>query len=81
MGSQHVSRDGLIRVTQQKTGAEVALPIRPELQEILDAVPRTGDLSFLFAANGSGSTKALTTRNGAGGATKPTCRARASRMD
>jgi integrase len=51
MGPQHV-RDGKIRLTQGKTGTPVAIPIHPELQAILDAVPRTDDLSFLFALNG-----------------------------
>jgi integrase len=38
MGRQHV-RDGFIHVRQQKTGAELDIPIWPELQTILDATP------------------------------------------
>ncbi len=59
MGPQHV-RDGLLHVTQQKTGAELAIPILPELQAALDATP-SGHLTFLateygkpFAAAGFG---------------------------
>jgi integrase len=51
MGWQHV-RDGVIRLTQQKTGMAVAIPIHPKLKPILDALPRTADLSFLYAATG-----------------------------
>jgi integrase len=52
MGWQHV-RGGVIRVTQKKTGQPVAIPIHPELQRILDAVPRgTGDLGLVFGASG-----------------------------
>jgi integrase len=51
IGWQHV-RDGVIRITQQKTKMAVAIPIHPELKPILDAVRRTGDLSFLYAAAG-----------------------------
>ena len=38
MGRQHVC-DGFIHVRQQKTGAELDIPIWPELQTILDATP------------------------------------------
>jgi integrase len=50
MGPQHV-RDGLLYVTQQKTGAELAIPILPELQAALDATP-SGHLTFLITAYG-----------------------------
>jgi len=45
MGWQHV-RDGMIHITQQKTGTPVAIPVHPELQRVLDATPRT-NLTFL----------------------------------
>jgi integrase len=38
MGRQHL-RDGFIHVRQQKTGAELDIPIWPELQTIIDATP------------------------------------------
>jgi integrase len=38
MGRQHV-RDGCIHVCQQKTGADLDIPIWPELQTIIDATP------------------------------------------
>jgi hypothetical protein len=50
MGPQHV-RDGLLYVTQQKTGAELAIPILPELQAALDATS-SGHLTFLITAYG-----------------------------
>jgi len=51
MGWQNVGRDGVIRIKQQKTGAAVAVPIHPELERLLHAVPRT-NLTFLL--NGQG---------------------------
>jgi integrase len=51
MGPQHI-RDGVLGITQQKTGTAVAIPVHPELQCILDAVPRTTELTFLHAAAG-----------------------------
>jgi len=38
MGRQHI-RNGTISVLQQKTGTSLAIPIHPDLQVILDAVP------------------------------------------
>lgn len=51
MGRQHV-RDGAIRITQQKTGADLAIPIRPELAAIIDATP-SGNLTFLVTRDGT----------------------------
>lgn len=45
------SANGMIHITQQKTGTPVSIPIHPELQQILDAVPK-GNLTFLLNANG-----------------------------
>jgi len=50
MGPQHV-RDGLLYVKQSKTGAELVIPILPELQAALDATP-SGHLTFLITAYG-----------------------------
>jgi integrase len=52
MGPQHV-RNGLLHVRQQKTGAPLQLPIFPELQEAIDAMPsRDRHLTFLVTASG-----------------------------
>src|SRR5215471_2485597 len=50
MGLGHV-RSGELVVRQQKTGAQLTLPIRPELQAILDATP-SGHMTFLVTKNG-----------------------------
>src|SRR5215468_615915 len=50
MGHQHI-RDGAIAVTQKKTGKPLMVPIRPELQTILDATPG-GHLTFLVSRGG-----------------------------
>lgn len=50
MGPQHV-RDGLLHVTQSKTGAELELEILPELQAALDTTP-SGHLTFLTTEYG-----------------------------
>ena len=50
MGRQHV-RNGELSVRQQKTGTQLTLPIRPELQAILDATP-SGHTLFLVTNKG-----------------------------
>jgi integrase len=50
MGRQHV-RDGVLHVKQRKTGAEVAVPIHPDLREILNATP-SEHLTFIVNARG-----------------------------
>jgi integrase len=50
MGRQHV-RNGVLHVTQQKTGAALAIPLHPELKLIVDAVPAT-QLTFLLTLRG-----------------------------
>ena len=45
MGRQLV-RDGVLHVKQQKTGAQLAIPVHPHLQEIIDATV-VGQLNFL----------------------------------
>lgn len=51
MGWQHIGRDGLIRITQEKTGEAVAIPIGPDLQRVLDALSRT-NLTFVVSKTG-----------------------------
>jgi integrase len=48
MGRQHI-RDGILHVKQQKTGAELAIPVHPDLREILDATP-SEHLTFIVNA-------------------------------
>jgi integrase len=50
MGRQHV-RNGVIEVKQSKTGAELAIPLHPDLVTVLDAAPRE-HLTFLTTAAG-----------------------------
>jgi integrase len=50
MGRQHV-RDGVLYVRQEKTGAEVNVPILPPLQAAIDSLPAE-HLTFLVSANG-----------------------------
>jgi integrase len=50
MGRQHI-RDGVIAVRQQKTGAELAIPVHPHLRAVLDAMP-SGNLTFLVTKSG-----------------------------
>jgi integrase len=48
MGRQHI-RDGILYVKQRKTGAELEIPVHPDLREILDATP-SEHLTFLVNA-------------------------------
>jgi integrase len=50
MGRQHI-RAGAIEVTQQKTGTRLAIPIHPDLQAALDALP-SNHLTFLTTLYG-----------------------------
>ena len=50
MGRQHV-RGSVLTVTQQKTGATLAIPVLPELQAVLDHAP-ADQLTFLTTARG-----------------------------
>jgi integrase len=50
MGRQHI-KDGVLSVTQEKTGARLSIPIHPELQQIIDATP-TGHLTLLVTKSG-----------------------------
>ncbi len=50
MGRQHLSGNG-IKVTQEKTGTSLWLPITKELQSAMDAMPKT-QLTFLLTEHG-----------------------------
>jgi integrase len=50
MGRQHL-RDGLLHLRQSKTGRQLAIPLHPELQAVLDATP-AANLTFLATRNG-----------------------------
>jgi integrase len=50
MGRQHI-QSGELRVIQKKTRRPMIIPIRPELQEILDATP-VGHLTLLVTKSG-----------------------------
>jgi integrase len=50
MGRQHI-RDGVVHVTQSKTGATLAIPVHPALAAIIDATP-TEHLTFLVTEYG-----------------------------
>jgi integrase len=52
MGPQHI-RDGLLYVKQQKTKVELLIPILPELQTALDAIPAPRHLTFLATDAGA----------------------------
>jgi integrase len=45
MGRQHI-KDGVLSITQEKTGARLAIPVHPDLQAVLDATP-SEQLTFL----------------------------------
>jgi integrase len=51
MGRQHV-RDGVLHVTQQKTGATLAIPLHAELVAVIEATPNA-HLTYLVARDGS----------------------------
>jgi integrase len=51
MGRQHVRGD-VLHVKQEKTGKELAIPLHPELRQILATVPATTQLTFLRTLRG-----------------------------
>lgn len=51
LGPQHLSKDGSIRIVQEKTGAVVELPVVPPLAEAIRAVPHSA-LAFAVTAYG-----------------------------
>jgi integrase len=52
LGRQHIGRDGMIRIAQQKTNNLVAVPTDPRLQQVLDAAPKGGSLTLLLDSDG-----------------------------
>ncbi len=50
LGRQHI-RDGVLSIRQHKTGTQVDLPVLPELQTAIEAMPRAG-LTFLTTETG-----------------------------
>ena len=50
MGRQHL-RDGLLHLRQSKTGRQLAIPLHPELQAVLNATPAS-NLTFIITRNG-----------------------------
>jgi integrase len=50
MGLQHI-QEGFLRVRQEKTSAELLIPIHPELREIIDACPAL-HLTFITTTGG-----------------------------
>jgi integrase len=50
MGRQHI-RNGVLSVRQNKTGAELKIPVHPELRAVLNATP-SDDLTFLTTTAG-----------------------------
>jgi integrase len=51
MGRQHV-RDEVLSLRQQKTGAQINIPVLPDLQTALNAMPVTDQLAFLTTEAG-----------------------------
>jgi integrase len=51
IGPQHV-QNGILSLHQQKTGADIDIPVLPELQAAIDAMPRGGHLAFLTTEHG-----------------------------
>ena len=50
MGRQHI-RNGVLTIQQQKTGEEVSIPVQPQLQAAIAALPRD-QLTFLLTGQG-----------------------------
>lgn len=51
LGRQHVS-EGVIIMRAEKTGAQLTIPILPELARVIDAT-KTGDLTFISTSTGA----------------------------
>ena len=52
MGREHI-RDGFLSWRQQKTGGQVDIPVLPDLQAALDAMPKADQLAFLQTEAGN----------------------------
>ena len=51
LGRQHV-HNGIVSIRQQKTGTQVDVPVLPELQQAIDAMPKAEHLTFLVTEFG-----------------------------
>ena len=51
MGRQHV-RNGTLSLQRQKTGVLFDVPVMPELQKAIDAMPASDHLTFLVTSQG-----------------------------
>ncbi|MGA8229781.1 MAG: hypothetical protein WCA55_24975, partial [Xanthobacteraceae bacterium] len=51
MGRQHI-RDGVLYLTQSKTGTSLAIPVHPDLAAIIDATPIPITNTFLMTSYG-----------------------------
>jgi site-specific recombinase XerD len=51
LGAQHV-RDGRIRIARTHGSDDVDIPVTPELRAAIEAMPRSGHLTYLVRANG-----------------------------
>jgi integrase len=51
LGRQHI-QNGILSLRQQKTGAQVDIPVLPELQAAIDAMPTAEHLGFLITEFG-----------------------------
>jgi integrase len=57
MGRQHI-RDGILSLRQQKTGVLIEIPVLPEMQAALEAMPKSEHLTFLTTEYGRAFTAA-----------------------
>jgi integrase len=51
LGRQHI-QNGILSLQQQKTGAQVDIPVLPELANAIDALPKAEHLTFLVTESG-----------------------------
>ena len=72
LGRQHVHTE-LLSFRQQKTGAQVDVPVLPELRVALDAMPRAEHLTFLVTELGKPFTAAGLEIGSANSATLRAC--------
>lgn len=57
LGRQHV-KNGVVSIKTQKTGSQVDIPVLPEMQVALDAMPPSASLTFLITEAGKSFTAA-----------------------
>jgi integrase len=73
LGRQHV-QGGVISFRRQKTKAPVDVPVLPELQAVIDAMPKAEHLTFLVTESGNHSRPPVSETGFASNATRPNCR-------